>query len=163
METDESFDSCSSCKWLEPSRLHELHKSKLLFVLRIEYIRSKIFQFSYSCIRGSVSLQTTTTLRPLQIHTRYEGAKPEQPISSAEVRAGQITMVVCNSGLGLIHRGPQKQGTHNYYNKARAVRRTTSSFIRRATLRPPTIITSANSGLRINDLARQTSPTCSEN
>ena len=45
-ETNKSFDACNSCKWLVPSRLHELHESKLLFVSRIEFIRSKLSNFS---------------------------------------------------------------------------------------------------------------------
>ena len=44
-ETNRSFDSCNSCKRLVPSRLHELHESKLLFVSRIEFIRSKLSNF----------------------------------------------------------------------------------------------------------------------
>ena len=45
-ETNGSFDSCNSCKRLVPSRLHELHDSKLPFVSRIESIRSKLSIFS---------------------------------------------------------------------------------------------------------------------
>ena len=45
-ETNWSFDSCNSCKRLVPSRLHELHESKLQFVSRIEFIRSKLSNFS---------------------------------------------------------------------------------------------------------------------
>ena len=37
---------CNSCKWLVPSRLHELHESKFPFVSRIEFIRSKLSNFS---------------------------------------------------------------------------------------------------------------------
>ena len=39
------FDSCNSCKRLVPSRLHALHESKLLFVSRIEFICSKLYNF----------------------------------------------------------------------------------------------------------------------
>ena len=45
-ETNGNFDSCSSCKRLVPSRLHELHESKFPFVSRIEFIRSKLSNFS---------------------------------------------------------------------------------------------------------------------
>ena len=45
-ETNENFDSCNSCKRLVPSRLHELHESKFPFVSRIEFIRSKLSNFS---------------------------------------------------------------------------------------------------------------------
>ena len=45
-ETNGNFDSCNSCKRLGTSRLHELHESKLPFVSRIEFIRSKLSNFS---------------------------------------------------------------------------------------------------------------------
>ena len=45
-ETNGNFDSCNSCKRLVPSRLHELHDSKFPFVSRIEFIRSKLSNFS---------------------------------------------------------------------------------------------------------------------
>ena len=45
-ETNENFDSCNSCKRLGTSRLHELRESKFSFVSRIEFIRSKISNFS---------------------------------------------------------------------------------------------------------------------
>ena len=41
-----SFDSCKSCKRLVSSRLHDLHESQLPFVSRIEFIRSKLSNFS---------------------------------------------------------------------------------------------------------------------
>ena len=40
------FYSCNSCKRLGTSRLHELHESKFPFVSRIEFIRSKLSNFS---------------------------------------------------------------------------------------------------------------------
>ena len=45
-ETNGNFDSCNSCKRLGTSRLHELHESKFSFVSRIEFIRSKLSNFS---------------------------------------------------------------------------------------------------------------------
>ena len=45
-ETNGNFDSCNSCKRLVPSRLHALHESKFPFVSRIEFIRSKLSNFS---------------------------------------------------------------------------------------------------------------------
>ena len=45
-ETNGSFDSCKSCKRLGTSRLHELHESKFPFVSGIEFIRSKLSDFS---------------------------------------------------------------------------------------------------------------------
>ena len=45
-ETKGNFDSRNSCKRLEISRLHELHESKFPFVSRIEFIRSKLSNFS---------------------------------------------------------------------------------------------------------------------
>ena len=44
--TNQNVDPCNSCKRLETSRLHELHESKFLFVTRIEFIRSKLSNFS---------------------------------------------------------------------------------------------------------------------
>ena len=52
------FDSCKSCKRLGTSRLHELHESNLPFVSRIEFIRSKLSNFS-----AHVSGVTGLTLR----------------------------------------------------------------------------------------------------
>ena len=45
-ETNGNFDSCNSCKRLGTSRLHESHESKFPFVSRIEFIRSKLSNFS---------------------------------------------------------------------------------------------------------------------
>ena len=45
-ETNLSFDSCKSCKRLGTSRLHDLHESKLPFVLRTEFISSKLSNLS---------------------------------------------------------------------------------------------------------------------
>ena len=45
-ETNGNFDSCNSCKWLGTCRLHESHESKFPFVSRIEFIRSKLSNFS---------------------------------------------------------------------------------------------------------------------
>ena len=44
--TNGNFNSCNSCKRLGTSRLHELHESKFPFVSRIEFIRSKLSNFS---------------------------------------------------------------------------------------------------------------------
>ena len=64
-ETNGNFDSCKSCKRLGTSRLYELHESKFPFVSRIEFIRSKLSNFSAhvsgvsdgarKCIKGKVS------------------------------------------------------------------------------------------------------------
>ena len=51
-ETNRSFDWRNSCKRLVPGRLHKSHESKLLFVSRIGFIRSKLSIFFCSCIRG---------------------------------------------------------------------------------------------------------------
>ena len=45
-ETNGNFDSCNSCERLGTSRSHELHESKFPFVSRIEFIRSKLSNFS---------------------------------------------------------------------------------------------------------------------
>ena len=57
-ETNGNFDSCNSCKRL-PSRLHELHEAKFPFVSRIEFIRSKLSNFSAHVygVRDSVLLR----------------------------------------------------------------------------------------------------------
>ena len=44
--TNENFDSCNLCTRLVLSRLHKLHESKFSFVTRIEFIRSKLSNFS---------------------------------------------------------------------------------------------------------------------
>ena len=44
--TNENLESYNSSKRLVPIRLRELHESKFSFVLRIEFIRSKISNFS---------------------------------------------------------------------------------------------------------------------
>ena len=45
-ETNGSYDSCTSCKRLGTSRLHELYELKLMFVSRIEFIHSKLSNLS---------------------------------------------------------------------------------------------------------------------
>ena len=45
-ETNGSFDSRNSCKRLGPSRLRELHGSKLPVASRLEFIRSLLSNFS---------------------------------------------------------------------------------------------------------------------
>ena len=45
-ETNGNFDSCNSCKLLGTSSLHELHESKSPLVSRIEFMRSKLSNFS---------------------------------------------------------------------------------------------------------------------
>ena len=49
-----SFDLSNSCKRLRTSRLHELHESKFPFVSRIEFIRSKLSNFSAHVSGASV-------------------------------------------------------------------------------------------------------------
>ena len=55
-ETNRNFDTCNSCKRMVPSHLHELHKSKLSFVSRIETIRSKLSNTSAHLSGVAVSL-----------------------------------------------------------------------------------------------------------
>ena len=45
-ETTGNFDSCNLCKRLGTSGLHELHDSKVPFVSSIEFIHSKLSNFS---------------------------------------------------------------------------------------------------------------------
>ena len=66
-ETNGNFDSCNSCKRLVPSRLHEPHGSKFPFVSRIEFIRSKLSNFSahvygVSVCSGPPGLQVPSAL-----------------------------------------------------------------------------------------------------
>ena len=51
--TNEIFDSCNSCKRLGTSLLHELNESKFPFVTLIEFIRSKLSDFSAHVSRVS--------------------------------------------------------------------------------------------------------------
>ena len=44
-KTNGTFDTSCDCERMVPSRLHELHESKIIFVLRIEFIRSKLSNF----------------------------------------------------------------------------------------------------------------------
>ena len=45
-ETNGNFDSCNSCQRLGTRPLHEMHESKFRFVSRIEFICSKLSNFS---------------------------------------------------------------------------------------------------------------------
>ena len=45
-ETNENLDPYNSSKRLVPIRLRELHELKFSFVLRVEFIRSKLSNFS---------------------------------------------------------------------------------------------------------------------
>ena len=62
-ETNGNFDSCNSCKRLVPSRLHELHE-KNLFVSRIEFIRSKLSNFSAHVYGDGIMSRPSSQLRP---------------------------------------------------------------------------------------------------
>ena len=61
-ETNENFDSCNSCKRLGTSRLLELHEWKFSFVSRIEFIRSKLSNFSAHVYGGSESAAHTAVV-----------------------------------------------------------------------------------------------------
>ena len=62
-ETNGNFDSCNSCKRLVPSRLHELHESEFPFVSRIEFIRSKVSNFSAHVYGITTGITPTSALR----------------------------------------------------------------------------------------------------
>ena len=67
-ETNGNFDSCNSCKRLVSSRLHELHESKFPFVSRIEFIRSKLSNFSahvYGVTVGQCGKRSANSLKYL--------------------------------------------------------------------------------------------------
>ena len=76
-ETNGNFDSCNSCRRLVPSRLHELHESKFPFVSRIEFIRSKLSNFSAHV--SGVSASTRHSSRhsyPLSLHRSAPSRAP---------------------------------------------------------------------------------------
>ena len=62
-ETNRNFDSCNS---RIPSRLHELHESKLLFVSRIKFIRSK-FSIVLLMYPGSETCGRSVSVRPGEV------------------------------------------------------------------------------------------------
>ena len=75
-ETNGNFDSCNSCKRLVPSRLHELHESKFPFVSRIEFIRSKLSNFS-AHVYGDTDLNVNVTRSSISfpaIFTQFRAA-----------------------------------------------------------------------------------------
>ena len=57
-------NSCNSCKQLIPSRLHELHESKLPFVSCIEFIRPKLSTFSVHVSGVSVAAGSRRLWQP---------------------------------------------------------------------------------------------------
>ena len=63
--TNGRFDSCKSCTRLTPSRSHE---SKLSFVSRIEFIRSRLSKFSayVSGVTGRIKAGAGTGRRGVQ-------------------------------------------------------------------------------------------------
>ena len=71
-ETNGNFDSCDSCKRLGTSRLHELHESKFPFVSRIEFMRSKLSNFS-AHVYGVTEPGPTTVLNPIWLTARQHG------------------------------------------------------------------------------------------
>ena len=58
---------CNSCKRLETNRLHELHESKRPFVPRVDFVRSKLSNFSAHVsgvtVTGAASVWRTAKLR----------------------------------------------------------------------------------------------------
>ena len=83
-ETNGNFDSCNSCKRLGTSRLHELHESKFLFVSRIEFIRSKLSNFSahVSGVTDRPDSRLTSLSRPVS-----EAVWSATPFASASKHA----------------------------------------------------------------------------
>ena len=80
-ETNRNFDSCNSSKRLVPSRSHELHESKFPFVSRMEFIRSKLSNFSahvygsMRCLRCSPATPFAPTLSPPLPSARLESQR----------------------------------------------------------------------------------------
>ena len=75
LETNGNFDSCNSCKRLGTSRLHELHESKFPFVSRIEFIRSKLSNFSAHVYGVNV---TVPSLRGDKLRSLWRGVEVMQ-------------------------------------------------------------------------------------
>ena len=80
-ETNGNFDSCNSCKRLGTSRLHELHESKFPFVSRIEFIRSKLSNFSAHVYWGAprpagAVLETAGQPQPASHEPKRRGFRP---------------------------------------------------------------------------------------
>ena len=82
-ETNGNFDSCNSCKRLGTSRLHELHESKFPFVSRIEFIRSKLSNFSahVSGVTVSVTAHCSATVATVT-------SGPREPLARTRVEVG---------------------------------------------------------------------------
>ena len=116
-DTNGNFDSCNSCKRLVPSRLHELHESKFPFVSRIEFIRSKLSNFSAHVygvngvvtLRGrpaSVRVRRCLLTQSSRVSSSGEAQQPSQSspgtVSDQWPRGGQwspvATLAVPNSG-----------------------------------------------------------------
>ena len=84
-ETNGNFDSRNSCKRLGISRLHELHESKFPFVSRIEFIRSKLSNFS-AHVYGATVRGWVAGVRARSRHTseeRYFPALGERSIADS--------------------------------------------------------------------------------
>ena len=81
-ETDRSFDACNRPKRLGTGRLHELHESKHPFVSRIEFIHSKLSNFSahVSGVRVCSALRPRPIPRePRRFWTNGHHASPPPP------------------------------------------------------------------------------------
>ena len=78
-EAIESFDWCKICKRLVPSRLHDLHESKLSFVSGMKFIRSKHSNFS-----AHVSVVTDAAAG------RRRGCRGGNFVSSAEHQHSEV-------------------------------------------------------------------------
>ena len=83
-ETNGNFDSCNSCKRLGTSRLHELHESKFPFVSRIEFIRSKLSNFS-AHVSGVMDSSSGT---------------PPPPLSAPRPTMAQLGQAGCSRDIG---------------------------------------------------------------
>ena len=85
-ETNGNFDSCNSCKRLVPSRLHVLHESEFPFVSRIEFIRSKLSNFS-AHVSGVIDINC---IRPC----------PVSSVTEADIGARHFCLLFRRIGCG---------------------------------------------------------------
>ena len=92
-ETNGNFDSCNSCKRLGTSRLHELHESKFPLVSRIEFIRSKLSNFSAHVSGVIVTLLITSPAASSLGSPAAAGSDRRRQRVSGRVRPGPVAAV----------------------------------------------------------------------
>ena len=110
--TNGKFNSCNPCKRLVPSRLHELHDSKFLFVSHIEFIRSKLSNFSahvYVETHGSVLWPSDGRIESLADSTKT----PRKTLTAQQISARAVSSH--QRRLALLHGNTSALG---FYDKS---------------------------------------------